>query len=143
MTRMKYAKQTAPKLLPADPFHQKLTIELSFTIMRGWALSDSEQFTLTGLKDTYIFQLWQQRVFTELSKETYLRLACVIDVNRQLKLMGTAATSAVRWLKSNNPAFQDQSPLHHMLSQGLEGIQDVSRVLCQQAHYPLNTTQLH
>ena len=84
MTGTKYTKQTAPKLLPADPFHQKLAIELSVTIMRGWALSDSEQFTLTGLKDAYTFQLWQQRVFTELSKETYLRLACVIDVNRQL-----------------------------------------------------------
>jgi len=143
VTRMKYPMQTAPKLLPADPFHQKLAIELSFTIMRGWALSDSEQFTLTGLKDTYTYQLWQRRVFTELSKESYLRLTCVIDVNRQLKLLGTPATSAVRWLKSSNPAFQNQSPLQHMLDHGLEGIQDVSRVLCQQAHYPLKTTHLH
>ena len=143
MTRMKYAKHTTPKLLPADPFHQKLAIELSFTIMRGWALSDSEQFTLTDLKDAYTFQLWQQRVFTELSKETYLRLACIIDVNRQLKLLGATTTSAVRWLKSSNPAFQNQSPLQHMLNRGLQGIQDVSRALHKQAHHPLKTTHLH
>ncbi len=143
MTGMKNARRTGAKLLPADPYHQKLAIELSITIMRRWALSDSEQLTLSGLNDEYSFQLWQQRVFTELSKETYLRLASIIDVNRQLKLLGTTATSAARWLKSSNPAFQDQSPLHHMLSHGLEGIRDVSQALHHQAHNPLTTRNIH
>lgn len=143
MASMKNTVQTTPTLLPTDLYHQKLITELALTVMRRWALSDSEQFALTGLKDVYTFQLWQQRIFTDLGQETYLRLVSIININRQLKLLGNTATSAAQWLKTDNPAFQDRSPLHHMLSYGHEGSQDVNRSLHQYTPHPLVNASTH
>jgi len=92
-----------------------VALKTFFNICDQWGINNyKDQMILLGLTSESTFYKWKNNLDGKLSKDTLERISYVMGIYKALKIL--LPYSAISWIKTKNPVFNDSTPLSIMLN---------------------------
>jgi len=106
-------------------------IRTFFNISNVWQLSNEEQRGLLGWPPESTFYKYKSGETGTLSFDTLMRISIVLGIYKDLHILYSEPDLADRWIKlpNSNQLFGGQTALSLMISNGMDGLYQVRRLL--------------
>jgi hypothetical protein len=106
-------------------------IRTFFNIASVWQLSNEEQRGLLGWPPESTFFKYKSGDTGTLSFDTLMRISIVLGIYKDLHILYSEPNLADRWIKlpNSNQLFGGQTALSLMISNGMDGLYQVRRLL--------------
>lgn len=120
-------KVNIPSGLAIAPHLQQTATGVVIAIMDQWLLPTSQQLLLLNISQSLYFE-WKRRAPGQHKEEDYLKISCLIELNRILRLSKSTPCEVRAWLNSHHQNLASTNPLTHMIWMGLPGIHQVLEI---------------
>lgn len=112
--------------------HQELSgpaIRAFLRLQEAWGLSDKDAQRLLGDLSRTTLHNWRTKPPRSLSRDTLERISYLLGIFKGLQILLPQKEQADAWIKRQNAAFGEQTPLQRMLAGNISDLLTVRRYI--------------
>ncbi len=104
-------------------------IRAFFSLQGLWGLTDREAQRLLGDVSRTTLHNWRSNPPSSISRDTLERISYLLGIFKGLQILLPQKEQADRWIKRQNAAFGQQTPLERMLAGNISDLLEVRRYI--------------